>query len=44
MFVELLPLEGIEQEPQKTEVIGQSNGTIYVNYKTNNPNLFWTKP
>lgn len=44
MFVELLPLDGIEQEPQKTEVIGQSNGTIYVNYKTNNPNLFWTKP
>jgi hypothetical protein len=37
-YVELLPLDGIEQNPQKRE-----EGRITY-YKTNNPNLFWTKP
>lgn len=41
-YVELLPIDGIEQTPQKTE-------NTYLNltvsfYKTNNPRLFWTTP
>lgn len=44
IFVELLPLDGIEQNPQKSERTSTSSGMKYVNYKTNNPNLFWTKP
>ena len=40
VYVELLPLDGIEQEPQKVE--DADNG--YTSYKTNNPNVFWAKP
>lgn len=41
-YVELLPIDGIEQTPQKTE-------NTYLNltvsfYKTNNPRLFWATP
>ena len=41
-YVELLPLDGVGQTPQKKEEI--KNGVKYTYYKTNNPNLFWTKP
>lgn len=37
-YVELLPLDGLEQLPQKVV-----NGK-YITYKTNNPYLFWKKP
>jgi hypothetical protein len=43
IYVELLPLDGIEQEPQKAEY--KHNGEIpVIYYKTNNPKLFWAKP
>ena len=43
-YVELLPLDGIVQTPQvKEETVTQTN-MKYINYKTNNPKLFWTKP
>lgn len=43
-YVELLPLDGIEQAPQKRTSISQSTGVKFNYFKTNNPNLFWTKP
>lgn len=43
-YVELLPLDGIEQGPQVKETTNQKTGVTFINYKTNNPNLFWTKP
>ncbi len=43
-YVELLPLDGIEQEPQKKAVINNETGVQFTYYKTNNPSLFWTKP
>ena len=42
-YLELLPLDGIEQNPQKKEDLYQ-NGVKFIRYKTNNPNLFWSKP
>lgn len=44
IYVELLPLDGIEQTPQKEEHTNTKTGVKFTNYKTNNPNLFWTKP
>lgn len=44
IYVELLPLDGIEQKPQKDEKTNTKTGVKFVNYKTNNPNLFWTEP
>ena len=41
-YVELLPLDGIEQTPQKNESTNQ--GMKHILYKTNNPDLFWGKP
>ena len=43
-YVELLPLEGIEQTPQKKEETNSKTGVKFIHYKTNNPNLFWTEP
>ncbi|MDP2067599.1 MAG: transglutaminase-like domain-containing protein [Lutibacter sp.] len=43
-YVELLPLDGIEQTPLKKEETNNSTGVKFIYYKTNNPNLFWTKP
>jgi hypothetical protein len=43
-YVELLPLDGIEQTPQKEEQTNNSTEVKFIYYKTNNPNLFWTKP
>ncbi|WP_372645612.1 transglutaminase-like domain-containing protein [Ancylomarina sp.] len=43
-YVELLPLDGIEQTPQQKEVINDKTGTKFINYKTNNPDVFWAKP
>jgi hypothetical protein len=44
VYVELLPLDGIEQTPQKAEIKDEKKGTKVINYKTNNPDLFWIKP
>ena len=43
-YIELLPIDGIEQTPQKKEQTNNSTGVKFIYYKTNNPNLFWTKP
>ena len=43
-YIELLPLDGIEQGPQVKETTFEKTGVTFINYKTNNPNLFWTKP
>ena len=43
-YIKLLPLDGIEQNPHKEEFINNETGLKYVYYKTNNPDLFWTKP
>lgn len=38
VYIELLPLDGLVQSPQKNV-----NGN-FIRYKTNNPDLYWTKP
>lgn len=43
-YVELLPLDGIIQTPQKRESTIQKTGVKFINYKTNNPEMFWTTP
>ena len=43
-YVELLPLDGIEQTPQQREGTNQETGVKYIYYRTNNPDLFWAKP
>ncbi|HLO73203.1 MAG TPA: transglutaminase-like domain-containing protein [Flavobacterium sp.] len=43
-YVELLPLDGIVQTPQKNEQTNAKTGVKFTHYKTNNPNLFWTEP
>ena len=43
-YVELLPLDGIEQTPQEREETNDKTGTKFIYYKTNNPDIFWAKP
>lgn len=43
-YVELLPLDAIVQGPHKRESTNQKTGVKFINYKTNNPDLFWTTP
>lgn len=43
-YVELLPLDGIVQTPQKSEQTNAKTGVKFIHYRTNNPNLFWTEP
>lgn len=43
-YVELLPLDGIEQEPQLKVVKNETSGVKFTYYKTNNPDVFWAKP
>jgi hypothetical protein len=43
-YVELLPLDGIEQSPQKHEKKNSETGVKFIYYKTNNPAVFWAKP
>lgn len=44
VYVELLPLDGLQQEPQIVEQVENATGVKFKTYKTNNPDLFWTKP
>ena len=44
IYVELLPLDGIVQTPQKKEETDDKTGVKFINYKTNNPDIFWIKP
>jgi hypothetical protein len=43
-YVELLPLDGIEQSPQKKEEVSKKTGVKFTRYKTNNPKFFWAVP
>ena len=43
-YVELLPLDGVEQLPQHKTQTNTSTGVIFTYYKTNNPAIFWAKP
>jgi hypothetical protein len=43
-YVELLPLDAYNQTPQYAEQTNKKSGVTFVNYKTNNPKLFWQKP
>ena len=43
-YVELLPLDAYQQTPQYSEHTNEQTGTTFIQYKTNNPTLFWTKP
>ena len=40
-YIRLLPLDYFEQKPDKSEEKGETNNTLWINYKTNNPNVFW---
>lgn len=42
-FIELLPLDAYNQTPQRSEKTFKV-GTTFINYKTTNPNVFWTIP
>lgn len=44
LYVELLPLDGLQQTPQKIEKTDTTTGVKYIDYKTNNPDLFFAKP
>lgn len=43
-YVNLLPLDGYNQEPKKKDEFVKKTGVTFTNYKTNNPNLFFAKP
>ncbi|MBK8565459.1 MAG: transglutaminase domain-containing protein [Saprospiraceae bacterium] len=43
-YIELLPLDGLQQTPQRSERKSQRSGMTIVDYKTNNPNRFWAVP
>ena len=43
-YVELLSLNAYKQLPQKNTTTYPKTGTTFINYKTNNPSLFWTIP
>lgn len=43
-YVELLPLDGLKQKPEKETHKNKNTGTTFINYKTNNPNVFWQIP
>lgn len=43
-YVELLPLDGLEQLPQQRTQTNTATGVIFTYYKTNNPAIFWAKP
>ncbi|HRI33471.1 MAG TPA: transglutaminase-like domain-containing protein [Saprospiraceae bacterium] len=43
-YVELLPLDGYKQSPDKRVQKNEKTGTTFTNYKTNNPAIFWQIP
>jgi hypothetical protein len=43
-YIELLPLDYFDQEPQKEKDKREKSNTLWITYKTNNPNLFWEQP
>ncbi len=43
-YVELLPLDGLNQTPKVSSHKSKKTGVTSTVYKTNNPDQFWTKP
>jgi transglutaminase-like putative cysteine protease len=43
-YVELLPLDAYQQNPDKKEQKNKMTGTTIINFKTNNPSIFWQIP
>ena len=43
-YVELIPLDGVNQLPKISQKKYPKSGMTYKTYKTNNPNIFWAKP
>ena len=43
-YVELIPLDGFKQEPKSSVSTNEKTEVTFKNYKTNNPDFFWTKP
>ncbi len=43
-YVELLPLDAYQQKPDKRVQKNEKTGTTFINYKTNNPKIFWQIP
>lgn len=43
-YVELIPLDGYQQEPKISERTYEQSGMTFKTYKTNNPSQFWIKP
>jgi len=43
-YIELLPLDGLVQSPQQQEIVNEKSGRKHMEYKTNNPDLFWAEP
>ncbi len=43
-YVELLPLDGLQQEPKVTEETGSQTKMKFRTFKTNDPRRFWAKP
>jgi hypothetical protein len=39
--ISLYPIDYYDQEPQKEENKREESKTLWITYKTNNPNLFW---
>lgn len=44
VYLELLPLDGLNQSPQKTELKAKDVNFTYTRYVTNNPDVFWKAP
>lgn len=44
VYLELLPLDGLNQGPQKTELKAKDMNFTYTRYVTNNPDVFWKAP
>lgn len=44
VYVELLPLDALQQQPDKKVTKNKALGTTFINYKTNNPTVFWKIP
>ena len=44
VYVDLLPLDGFQQKPDKDEYLSNTNSTKVITYKTNNPKIFWKVP
>ena len=43
-YVELIPLDGLNQLPKISQKEYPKSGMTFKTYKTNNPNIFWAKP